>query len=207
MMYHPDKSGGFGQPPPSHRTSQEGESYSGFALFTPGESGCRQVSEHWCVTRDGNPECFAMYRRHYSSRKNRAPKQRQFVGPGESMVLIGTDGLSLFVWRKERFRQDGQTGVNCAVFRNEGGALSSTLIIEAVQLAVQKWPGERLFTFVDAGQVRRKRDPGRCFTKAGWRRCGISKGGLLIFESDGLTTSPPLLRPTEVGGFRAGGLL
>ena len=26
------------------------------------------------------------------------------------------------------------------------------------------------------------RNPGYCFQKAGWRRCGVTKGGLLIFE-------------------------
>ena len=206
-MLHPNKLGGFGPPPPSVPPQPEGESYSGFALFTPDETGYPQVSEHWYLTRDGNRECFAMYRRHYSSRKNNHPKQRQFVGPGDPMVLISSCGLAMFVWIKQAFRRDGQPGVNCAVFRNEGRVLSSRLITEAATLARLRWPGERLFTFVDARQVRHKRDPGRCFARAGWQRDGESKRGLLIFADRPINADPPLLRPAEAGGFRAGGIL
>jgi hypothetical protein len=89
--------------------------------------------------------------------------QAQFVGPGESIVLLSPDARALFVWRKERYRLDGQIGVNNAVFRNEGSSAgrASDLIEAAVSEAWQRWPGERLFTFVDASKVRHKRDPGR----------------------------------------------
>ena len=33
-------------------------------------------------------------------------------------------------------------------------------------------------TFVDAAKVRRKRDPGRCYRRAGWEPCGMTAGGL-----------------------------
>ena len=158
-----------------------------FGFFTPVECGYPRLSAHWCLTRDGDVAGHALYRRHYSAAKNRradesrCPRRRQFVGPGEKLVLLGTDARSLFVWRRAQYRQDGQSGINCAVFRNEGAALSSTLITEASHLAWRKWPGERLFTFVDPSQIRPKRDPGRCFLRAGWRPDGISQGGLLIF--------------------------
>lgn len=153
------------------------------ALFTPFEAGAPKVSEHWCLVRDGDTLGYALYRAHYTSRKNPRPKIRQFVGPGKPMVLISGDGSALFVWLKQKFRRDGQVGVNCTVFRNEGDTLSSVLITEAAELAQKRWPGERLFTFVDAGQVRRKRDPGRCFLRAGWHLEGRSKLGLLIFAA------------------------
>jgi hypothetical protein len=35
---------------------------------------------------------------------------------------------------------------------------------------------------VDTKKTRHKRDPGRCFLKAGWRYFGWSKGGLRILE-------------------------
>jgi hypothetical protein len=35
-----------------------------------------------------------------------------------------------------------------------------------------------MVTFVDATQTRRKRDPGRCYLRAGFRRVGMTKGGL-----------------------------
>ena len=88
----------------------------------------------------------------------------------------------MFVWRK--FIDDAepkQEGVNCAVFRNEGRLLSSLLIRQADAIADRVWPGERHYTYVDPKAVR-STNPGFCFVAAGWRRCGMTKGGLLIFE-------------------------
>jgi hypothetical protein len=39
-----------------------------------------------------------------------------------------------------------------------------------------------MITFVDASKVRRKRDAGRCFLRAGFAPCGETKGGLLAFQ-------------------------
>ncbi len=108
----------------------------------------------WIHSRDGDKTGFALYRRHYSSKKNKRPKQRQFVGPGESMVLMGWFCSALFVWRKEKYRLDGQVGVNCAVFRNESEHRSSDMIREAMTLAWEKWPGERFFTMIDADEIK-----------------------------------------------------
>jgi hypothetical protein len=69
------------------------------------------------------------------------------------------------------------------VFRNEGAGLSSDLVREADELAWQRWPNEpRHFTYVDASKIRPKRDPGRCFLRAGWQRAGQSKNGLVLLE-------------------------
>lgn len=119
--------------------------------------------------------------RHYTARERR--KLFQFVGPGEKLVLLTQDARALFVWRK--FISDaGETGVNCAVFRNEGttAGRSSELIAAANDIARKRWPGERLYTYVDPSKIRRKRDPGRCFIRAGYRKCGVTKSGKLIFE-------------------------
>jgi hypothetical protein len=141
----------------------------------------------WVESHQGDPTAFRCYRRHYSAQKNKRPKIRQFVGPGEMMVLIGFLFSGLFVWRKERFRLDGQTGINCAVFRNESSAhLSSDLIREAVLFAWERWPGERLYTMVDGEKTKRrrgKRNPaGQCFLHAGWSKCGETQRGLVILE-------------------------
>ena len=135
----------------------------------------------WIDCKDGNPTAMAIFQRHYTARAKR--KLFQFVGPGQKMVLLTPDARALFVWRK--FIDDAipkQTGVNCAVFRNEGTQLSSFLIGEAQMLAWQRWPGERLYTYVDPLKTRRKRDPGRCFIRAGWKPCGETKGKLRILE-------------------------
>lgn len=135
--------------------------------------------EGWIVIRDGNPTGMALFRRHYTARAKR--KIYQFVGPGEHMVLLTPDARALFVWRK--FISDaGESGVNCAVFRNEGTERSSDLIRKADIMAWDRWPAERLYTYVDPSKVRHKRDPGRCFIKASWTHCGWTAKGLRILE-------------------------
>lgn len=156
------------------------------------------VGEPWVRTLDGDLDGLALYRRHYSRRPYKDGRDPAlFVGPGDKLVLIAPDLSALFVWRK--FKDDAippQTGVNCAVFRNEGARLSSGLILAAEPYAYDRWPREnRLYTYVNAKRVRAKRDPGRCFLRAGWRRCGTTKGGLLIFEKVREVT--PAARPSR----------
>ena len=134
----------------------------------------------WVKTKDGDPGVLSLYSRHYS-RGTHARKTTQFVGPGEHMVLRTIDGLAFFVWRKFINQDHRQHGVNCAAFRNEGPRLSSGLIHAACALAWARWPGMRLYTYVNAARVRSK-NPGYCFIAAGWARCGRSKKGLHIFE-------------------------
>lgn len=142
----------------------------------------------WLPCKDGDPRAFAIMRRHYSfyeytdgrRRDPSNPTRFSFVGPGEKMVLLTADCRALFVWRKFISR-DGQQGINCAVFRNEGDELSSLLILEAEQLAWGRWPGERLYTYVDPRRVKSV-NPGFCFKAAGWRTCGRTGKGLVILE-------------------------
>lgn len=133
----------------------------------------------WQQTRDGDHKARRIFLRHYSYRPykdGRYPKL--FVGPGEKMVLITWSLDALFVWRKF-ICGDGQQGVNCAVFRNEGPYLSSDLIREADALADERWPGERHYTYVNPRKIA-SRNPGYCFEMAGWRKCGITKWRKLI---------------------------
>lgn len=143
----------------------------------------------WIQIYDGDPRARAIYNRHYSSRRyldGRHNRPRlKIVGPGEYLMYITADESSLFVWRRFINNcQPAQFGVYCAVFHNGNPEryLSSELILDAEQYAWDRWPGARLYTFIAVDQVRRKRDPGRCFRKAGWRDCGKTKGGLLIME-------------------------
>lgn len=157
--------------------------------FPPVEIGRPQVSPHWCVTRDGDLQAMAIFLRHYSARQG-PRKVQQFTGPGEKLVLIGLDADALWVWQRNTVtRLDGQTGVCCAVFRNEGNVRSSLLIREAMRLAWERWPGERLFTFVDAERAAARRskrsEPGHCFIVAGWTLLEerTKENGLRILEA------------------------
>ena len=140
----------------------------------------------WMPIRDGNLTALQIFDRHYTSNRAHVRRVAQFVGPGEKYVLITPDAGALFVWRKFIDHADDgsgqpQRGVNCAVFRRETGVRASDMIREADALADEKWPGERHYTYVNARKVKSE-NPGCCFLKAGWRRCGVTRGGLLILE-------------------------
>lgn len=158
------------------------------------------IDGYWLPSYRSDPRVIALYSRHYSAKKNHRPGRhlKNCVGPGEPMVLLTADCTAAFCWLSNSIeRWDKQTGICCTLFRNEGPVLSSALIREAVDLAWQRWPGQRLFTYVDPSAVRRKRDPGRCFRKAGWQLVRDETGkpvtstrGLLIFECLPETTQP-----------------
>ena len=63
-----------------------------------------------------------------------------------------------------------------STFRNERGRdfLSSELILEAIAATRYYWPDaptpHGLITFVAPGKVKRKRDPGRCYLRAGFQQ-------------------------------------
>ena len=135
--------------------------------------------QNWYPLKDGDPAARTLFDKHYSRyfyADGRSPKL--FVGPGEKMVLMTNDYQALFVWRKFKSR-DSQDGVNCAVFRNEGSLLSSDLILEAEQIAWGRWPGERLYTYINPKKIK-SANPGYCFKKAGWKFCGMTKVNKLI---------------------------
>lgn len=137
----------------------------------------------WRPVIQSNPKALEMADRHYSRKHPGTPL---FMGPGKTLVLLTYDDKALFGWRVQKHREDDQSGIECNIFRNEGPELSSELILEAEKLARKKWPDiQRFFTFIDATKVRKKRDPGRCFRRAGWNPCGISKDrGLIILEKN-----------------------
>jgi hypothetical protein len=133
----------------------------------------------WMRVPDGDATALAIFARHYTFR-GASRKLPLILGPGEKMVLLTPDARALFAWRKFIADND-QHGVNCAVFRNEGAGLSSELIRSADDLADQRWPGERHYTYVDPRCVR-SANPGCCFLKAGYRRCGRTASGPHILE-------------------------
>ena len=143
------------------------------------------IDGYWLPSNHADPRAIALYLRHYSARhyKDSRPR-RQFCPPGEKMVLLTEACDALFVWHHPVMeRLSGQEGVNCTIFRNEGPVLSSELIREACDLAWQRWPGQRLFTYVADAKIRSS-NPGACFQKAGWRRCGRNADGrLTILEN------------------------
>lgn len=140
-------------------------------------------SEKWLRVWDGNPTAAALYDRHYSRNRNAVGDPR-VAGPGEKIVLLTPCARGLFVWRVFQSKDStvGPNDINCAIFRNEGAGLASELILAAEPIALAKWGQQRLYTYVNPKRVR-STNPGYCFIRAGWRKCGVTKTrGLLIFE-------------------------
>lgn len=136
---------------------------------------------HWYPIRDGDPRARGLLNRHYSGRHHRAGRRPlKVLGPGEYILLMTADGGAVFAWVHNTIeRLDQQVGIYCPLFRRESGPLASLLIHEACLLAWDRWPGDRLFTYVDPGKVA-SRNPGYCFLQAGFRREGYSQSGKLL---------------------------
>ena len=142
----------------------------------------------WWLTKDGDVDCLTLYNKHYSAYSYADGRiRRLFCGPGEKVVLRTFAGEAFFVWR--RFKDDcidqrtgeRQDGINCAAFRNEGAHQSSILIRQADAIADCLWPGRRHYTYVNSARIK-SANPGYCFLRAGWSRCGVTKGGLIVIE-------------------------
>ena len=141
----------------------------------------RLIDGHWLPAKDGDPRAYALFKRHYPTLKYKTRPRANgslFAGPGEKMVLLTQKCDALFVWRKF-IDKSGQQGINCAIFRNESNILSSELILEAEQLAWQRWPGERLYTYVNQHKISSP-NPGYCFKCAGWHECGRTVSRKLV---------------------------
>ncbi len=140
-----------------------------------------QFGQIWIEVKDSDDTARSIFDGHYSRRHYAdGRKPLLFVGPGEKMVLITPDALALFIWRKF-ISDDNQEGINCAVFRNEGPRLSSWLILDAERLAWERWPQERLYTYINPRKIR-SINPGCCFLKAGWKKHGLTQRGLIVLE-------------------------
>lgn len=139
----------------------------------------------WFLTKDGDKSVIELYERHYSCYHYADGRKRtQFVGPGENIVLRTADCDAAFAWRK--YIDDTipkQDGVECCFFRNESPHRykSSELVRQADAIADCAWPGERHYTKVNSDKVRSP-NAGFCFIKAGWKRDGLTRNGLLILS-------------------------
>lgn len=136
------------------------------------------------MTWRADPAAARIADRHYN---RQAHGSAQFVPPGSCLVLRAA-GPALWVtsWPKPEYVQHEWPGawIN-SIFRHEGGPLASELIRAAVAATVAHWPSPPalgMVTFVDPTKIRRKRDPGRCYLRAGFQYVGQTQGGLLAFQ-------------------------
>jgi hypothetical protein len=141
----------------------------------------------WQLSDRADPPAVAIADRHYNRQKPGTP---QFVPPGRCLVLLTPDDGALWVtsWPFAEYVRHAWPGawIN-SLFRNEAPDryLSSDLIRDAVAATRAFYGGPPelgMVTFVDAKKTRRKRDPGRCYIKAGFHRVGFTKGGLVALQ-------------------------
>jgi hypothetical protein len=134
------------------------------------------------VTNHFDPEMAILADRHYSRRTVGA---RQFLYSGRKIVIRDAVGDVLFGWvyPEESMRMDGQTGYNCAIFRNESSRLSSEIILECEAIAVKRWGKNRMYTYVNPAKIESV-NPGYCFKMAGWRNVR-SDDGLIKISNTG----------------------
>lgn len=142
--------------------------------------------QFWLSILDGDKLAFELFKNHYSFSFGRADNRKtdRFVGVGQHLVLALADYSGLFVWRLSSRRWDSQEGLCCSIFRNESSVLSSSLILDAENLAALYWPNvKRFFTFVHAGKILSS-NPGYCFKCAGWSALPFVTGhrGLVVLE-------------------------
>lgn len=143
------------------------------------------MNDFWRIAKINDPVGRSLADRHYS---RRTPGARNFAPPGRSLVLVTHNESAVWVtsWPYARFVDHAWAGawIN-SLFRNEGTHLSSMLIREAVKMTLIKWPDIPelgLVSFVNLNKIRPKRDPGRCFLKAGFEPDGYTKSGLLCLR-------------------------
>jgi hypothetical protein len=141
---------------------------------------------NWFRTWRADPVVRALADRHYSRKTVGAA---QFSPPGRNLTLRTADGVAGWVtsWPLPEYVLHGWGDAwTCSFFRNEGPLLSSSLITEAIAATRAHFgeaPEGGFLTFVDASKVRRKRDPGRCFRRAGFEVIGRTKDrGLVVLR-------------------------
>ena len=140
---------------------------------------------NWHLSHRADPRACLIADRHYNRQKIGTP---QFVPPGRCLVLLSAEADALWVtsWPFAEYVKHAWAGAwmnSC--FRNEGPILSSLLIREAIAATKSFYglpPALGMVTFIDRSKIRRKRDPGRCYRKAGFSVCGETKGGLLAMR-------------------------
>jgi hypothetical protein len=139
---------------------------------------------YWHLSHRADRRARPVADRHYNRQHPGAPG---FVPPGRCLVLLteAADALWVSSFPFAEYVRHAWAGawVN-STFRNESVVLSSELIREAVAITRAYWdvPEFGMVTFVDGSKVRRKRDLGRCYRRAGFRPVGHTQGGLLALQ-------------------------
>jgi hypothetical protein len=142
---------------------------------------------NWQLSYRADPVANAVAKRHYNCQ---SPDSDQWVKPGACLCFITPEAGA--IWSTSapfaEYVQHAWAGAwENSTFRNERQDLylSSDLIRDGIAATLWLWPvppALGIVTMVDAAKTHRKRDPGRCYRKAGFRHVGFTQGGLWVFQ-------------------------
>ena len=153
----------------------------------------------WYKSNRADKQVVPLADRHYNRQKIGSP---QFVPPGRCLVLKTqvVDAFWVTSWPYAEYVKHAWPGAwICSAFRNESDVLSSMLIRDAVAATLAFYgdpPSLGMVTFVNTKKVRKKRDWGRCYLRAGFQNAGKTKGGLIALQL--LPEAMPLPEPALI---------
>ncbi len=157
----------------------------------------------WHHTNRADARVAALADRHYSRQSHGS---RQFTPPGRVLVLRTLDATAAWAtnWPYTEYvhRKIHPAAWVCTFFRREPECLHRASDLVRAAVAATRWywgdsPEDGMVTMVDARQVAHKRDPGRCFRRAGFRPVGVTDGGLLVLRLAPEDMPSPLM-PNDV---------
>jgi hypothetical protein len=142
---------------------------------------------NWHLSDRADPPANAVAKRHYNCQ---SPDSDQWVKPGACLCFRTAEYGAIWSssWPRAEYVKHAWAGAwENSTFRNERQDLylSSDLIREGVAATLALWPEPPalgMVTMIDLAKTRRKRDPGRCYRRAGFVPCGYTKGGLLVLQ-------------------------
>lgn len=139
----------------------------------------------WERMRRCDPRARRLVDRHYPRQRPGSP---QFIAPGLPVVLVLPSDDAVWITLRQRPEFVDHAWPHAlynAAFRNESCHLSSDLIREALaatRFVLGEPPADGIISFVDPTAVRRKRDPGRCYRRAGFRHVDTLASGKLVLQ-------------------------
>jgi hypothetical protein len=149
------------------------------------------------ISSRADPRGVALADRHYSRKTAEHP---HVPPPGRCLVLLtpSSDAVWVSSWPRPAYTHARYAQGDAwlwSLFRHEGAARSSDLIIQAIAATHWVWgdcPALGIITFVDPANVQSP-NPGYCFTCAGFKRVGSTRSGLPV-----LYCSRGICRPRDL---------
>lgn len=141
----------------------------------------------WHLSWRADPVANAVAKRHYNCQ---SPDSDQWVKPGACLCFRTSEGGAIWSTSApfaQYVKHDWAGAWENSTFRNERRDLylSSDLIRQAIAATLSYWPEPPalgMITMIDATLTRTKRDPGRCYRKAGFKHVGFTRGGLYVLQ-------------------------